>query len=421
MATFVSLIKAVLEELNEGPHPTIGTTTAASTTSTLVDTVNLKETSSSADANRYDGQWVRFMDSQGTPVENIRKIKSYAPSTGTLVPEANFDAASGSSKAYEIHQKIAPARLKTCITDALAEMRYQDILPLTLVVNGDMEVVDPTTNWKENNITTPVVVNTSNVLFGRQSLAVEDDGSGGGYASMEAGYLAVTPGETLVVWAAVYGDQQGAKLSLVDHTDSDADIETARHDEEGWGLLFFTAVVPEDCYEVDVHLETITASGTTYWDHVGILKANEKVYDSPSWLTKDQDVIKIVSFPRGNLLSSDDADFAYAMWRSGPQHEHLVNTIYAHRGVVPLRLALGTRPAEPLFVVGKRRFPSLSADSDTTTADATAVKAGALAFAFRRLGGDYREQAEKWAGIFARLRRADEPPLTVRQRSVWSG
>ena len=419
MATLVALIHAVLEEMSEGPHPVVNTTSAAGTADTLVDTTDLKETSSSADLNRYDGQWVRFWCSDTTSVECIRKIKSYAPSTGTIVPEASFCHASGATKTYEIHRLMNPSKLKTCINDALAEMRYQDILPLTLVVNGDMEVVDPTTNWKETNISV-VTYSTTQVLFGTNSLVVTDSGAGGGYASMEAGYLPVTPGEQLIVWAPVYGDQQGAKLTLYDQT-AGADIETARHDEEGWGLLPFTATVPEDCYEVDIHLETITAAGTTYWDHVGILKAAQRVYDSPGWLTKDQDVIKIVSFPHGNLLTSDDADLAYALWRSGPQHEHLVNTIFAHRGTVPLRLALGCRPSGPLFVVGKRRYPALTTDASITTADATTVKAGALAFAFRRLGDDYREQAEEWAGIFSRLRRADEPPATVRQRTCWSG
>lgn len=417
MSTFVSIIRAVLEEMSEGPHIVVGETTAAGTTATLVDTDNLKETSGAADAGRYDGQWLRFMDSAGTPVENIRIIKSYAPSTGTLVPEANFDNASGSGKAYEIHQKLHPTRLKTCITDALAEMRYQEILPLTLLSDGDMEGGTVGTYWGSTNAT--VAYDTSTVLFGKQSLKITDSGSGEGYATPTT-YVSVTPGEQLIIWAPIYSNQQGVKLVLWD-VQGATTIDDARHDEEGWGLLFFTATVPEDCYEVYFRIAVMTASGVAYVDHIGILRANQKVYNSPSWLTKDQDVIKIVSFPLGNLLTSDNADFAYAMWRSGPQHEHLVNTIYAHRGVVPLRLALGTRPSEPLFVIGKRRYPSLSADSDTTTADAAAAKAGALAFAFRRLGKDYKEQAKDWARIFASLRRGDEPPATVRQRSNWSG
>lgn len=417
--TLLTFIRAVLEEMSDGPWPVTGTTTTAGTTSTLVDTTNLKETSSEADSSRHVGKWIRVWDSGDPTVENIRLVKTYTPSSGTLVPEANFDNAPGAIKAYELHEKLHPTRLKTCITDALAELRYQDILPLTLVVNGDMEVTDPATNWKENAIST-VVYDTTKVLFGTNSLKVVDDGSGGGYASMEAGYLAVTPGERLIVWAPVYGDQQGAKLTLYDVTNG-ADIETARHDEEGWGLLFFSATVPEDCYEVDVHLETITASGTTCWDHVGILKANQKVYNSPSWLTKRQDFIKVVSFPHGNSLSSDDADNAYALWHRGPQHEHVHETVFAHRGVVPLRLPLSETPSKPLFVIGKRRYPALTTDASTTTADEATVKAGALAFAFRRLGSDYREQAARWAYIFDNLRRAEEPPFTVRQRTCWSG
>jgi len=413
---FSTLIEACLEEMSDGPHPVTGITTSAGGVAELEDTDNLKETGTNADDTRYDGQWIRVWDSATPTVENIRKIKTYTPSTGILVPESNFTAAPGDNKAYELHQKLHPTKLKTCITDALAELRYQDILPLTLVADGDMEdtTADPP-NWDTVNATE--TKDTTYVLFGRQSLKVTDSGSGAGNAFSDS--VPVTPGEQLVVWAAVYGDQQGAKLTLYDVTNS-ADIETARHDEEGWGLLFFTATVPEDCYEVRVQCHTITASAATYWDHVGILKANQKVYDSPSWLSKRQDFIKVVSFPRGASLSSDEADNAYSLWAHGPQHEHVLETIFTHRGVVPLRIPLSERPSKPLFVVGKRRYPALSADADETEADAAVVKAGALAFAYRRLGGDYATEAARWAYIFNDLRRADEPPVTVHQWSCWS-
>jgi len=414
MASFVSLIRAALEELNDSPFPVTGTTTAAGDADSLIDTVLLKDTSSKADTSRFVGWWVRVWDSATPSVENIRLIKTYTPSTGILIPEASFTAAPGTSKAYELHQRLHPTRLKQCINDILAELRYQDILPLTLVADGDMVGTVVATYWGNSNATP--AYDTTKVLFGTQSLSVAATAANG-YAYPKTN-LAVTPGETLLVWAPVYGDQKQAELVLYDVTNS-AEIETARHDEEGWALLLFTATVPADCYEVRPHLRTKTNAGTTYWDHVGILKVADKVYDSPSWLTKDQDFIQLVSFPIGNALTSDNADNAYKFWRYGPENRKVVNTIPAQRGVVPLRLELQEAPSEPLFVIGRRRYPSLSADTDVTTADDTTVKAGALALVYRRLGDDYAGRAASWAKIFNDLRRGDEPPFSIRQKSTW--
>jgi hypothetical protein len=411
---FDTLIRACLQEMAESPHPVTGVTTAAGTVATLVDSNDLKETGVNADDTRYVGDWLRVWDS-GTPsVENIRKIKTYAPSTGTLAPESDFTAAPGTSKTYEIHHKLHPDKLKQAICDALAELRYQEILPLTLVADGDMVGTVVATYWGNSNATP--AYDTAKVLFGTHALSVAAIAANG-YAYPKTN-LAVTPGEWLIVWAPVYGDQKQAELVLYDVTHS-AEIETARHDEEGWGLLWFTAEVPADCYEVRPHLRTKTNGGTTYWDHVGILKCNQRVYDSPGWLSKRQDVIKVVSFPRGSGLISDNADNAYGLWAYGPQHEHLSEMIYAHRGVVPLRLELGRYPDDALFVVGKRRYPALSDDADETQADATLVKAGALALAYRRLGPEYAGQAKSWAKLFNELRPAEEPALTVRQVSCW--
>jgi len=415
MATFVTLIRACLEELNENPHPVTGIMTAIGTNLQVTDTTNLKDTSTKADTSRHVGKWVRFYDDAATPVENIRKITTDTPSTGILVPESAFSKATAVGWVYEIHEKLHPTRLKQAITDILAELRYQEILPLTLVTDGDLVGTTVGDYWTGSNAT--VAYNTSYVLFGTQSLSVAATAANG-YAYPKTVNVTVTPGETLLVWAPVYGSAKQAELVLYDVTNS-AEIESARHDEQGWGLLLFTATVPADCYQVRPHLRTKTNAGTTYWDHVGILKTNQKVYDSPSWLTKDQDFIQLVSFPCGSALTSDNADNAYNLWHYGARAGNVIATIPAQRGVVPLRLELQFAPSAPLFVVGRRRYPSLTADTDVTTADATTVKAGALALVYRRLGPDYADRCAYWTKTFNDLRRGDEPPFSVRQKASW--
>lgn len=412
--TLVAHILALLEELNENPHPVTGTTTADGTVDALIDVVNLKDTSPKADTSRHVGKWLRFWDTAGVPVENIRKVMTDTPSTGTLIPEASFTLAPVTGTVYEIHEKYHPTRLKQAINDCLAELRYQDIMPLSLVVDGDMNQVVVLAYWGTVNATPSY--NTTQVLFGLQSLRVAATAADG-YA-FPLNNVQVTPGEKLLVWAPVYGDQQQAELVLYDVTNA-ADIETARHDEEGWAVLMFTATVPAGCYEVRPHLRTKTNAGSTYWDHVGILKTRTKIYATPTWLTKDQNFMQLVSFSCGSSLTSANADNAYNIWEAGSQAVKVVNTLAVHSNVAPLRLELQEYPSEPLFVVGRRRYSALFADTDESGADATTVKAGALALVYRRLGDDYAGRCAYWTKIFNSLRRGDEPPFQVRQKGSW--
>lgn len=413
---FDTLVRACLEEMADekgSPHPVTGATTAAGDADSLIDTTNLKETGANADSSRYVGQWVRLMISA---TENIRKIKSYGPDTGTLVPESSFSGAPGSSNTYEIHRILEPARLKTAINDTLAELRYEDILPLTLVDDGDMEDTGTVTDKWGNDANGTPLKDTTYVLFGRQSLKCTA-GAANGYTYPKTN-VPVSPGEQLLTWGPAYGDQKGAKLVLYDVTNG-ADIEDARHNEEGWALLHFTATVPSGCYEVRPHLVTVTNGGAVYWDHVGLLQCSRNVYDSPSWLSKAQELIRLMSLRYGAELTSENAENACALWTYGPERQDIEQVIPAPQGVVPLRLDLQYAPTRPVLVVGQRNYPSLSADSDETEADERVVKAGALAFAYRRLGDDYAAQAEYWAGVFSRVRRGDEPGLVVRQVSRW--
>jgi hypothetical protein len=222
----------------------------------------------------------------------------------------------------------------------------------------------------------------------------------------------------LIVPALVYGDQKQAELVLYNVTGS-ADIETARHDEEGWGLLYFTATVPADCYEVALRLRTKTNAGVTYWDFATILKASQSIYDAPSWLVREQDFLRIVSFPTGSALSSDNADNAYQWWGGGPDHQHVLETVPTPHGVVPLRLALSRPPSQVLFVSGKRYYAALSADADTTAADEKTVEAGALYHAYQKLGPDYSKHMLQWAEEFGKRRRAVEGRPKVRFASTY--
>lgn len=405
---FSVIIQACAKEMADGQWPVVRNATGGSAT-TLVDS-RLIDSRTDADAMWPVGKWLRVtVDS----TEYIRKITSFDATTGALTISGGDFASNPTTEEYEIHYVSHPGDLKDGINDALADMSYQELLPLTLGTDLDMET-SGTANWTATTAT--LAKNTTYVLFGRQSLSVAATAANG-YAQSAA--IPVTPDELLIVAAAVYGDEQQAELILYDVTNG-ADIETARHDEEGWALLSFNENVPEDCYEVAVRCRTKTNAGTTYWDHVSVLKASELIYDRPSWLAKSQDFIKLISFPASHSLTSDNADNAYRLWIQPSQHVDMIQQIEAHRGVVPLRLELDSRPARAIFVMGKRNYPSLSADTDETEADKKTVIAGALYHAYRKLGADYADLAGEWGYRFMRLRRGVEGRQTVRMVSPYA-
>lgn len=417
---FSTIIQACAKEMAEDNWLVVGTSTTEGTTTTIIDTA-LNDTRSDPDLTYLNGKWIRTtFDVAEVATEHIRQVMSFVANTpagsGTITVAPAMGANHPTTTQYEVYYVTHPQKVKDGINDALADMSYQELLPLTLITDGDMEdtTADPP-NWTGTNATE--TKDTTYVLFGRQSLKVTDSGSGAGYAYSDN--VPVTLGEQLFVWAPVYGDQKGAKLTLYDVTNS-ADIETARHDEEGWAVLAFTAAVPTGCYEVRVHCETITANGATYWDHVGLLKTAQLIYDRPSWLARSQDFVHIIGFPVGNSLNSSNADNAYRMWTRPPRHVDTLGLIDTHRGVVPLRLELGSHPSKPIFVQGRRFYPALSADADTTEADKKTVIAGGLYHTYRQLGADYADRAAEWGYRFMRLRRGVEGRQTVRMVSPYA-
>ncbi len=345
--------------------------------------------------------------------EYIRRV-TFAADSGTFtLLGGNVATAVGAGEEYELWYLIHPEFARESINDALNEMEYTEVLPLTLVTDGDMETTN-STGWTGTNAT-PTKGRTL-VQLGKHSLSVAASAANGYAAS---GAVVVTPGETLIVAAPVYGDKKQAELVLYDVTNS-ANIETARHDEEGWAILAFTASAPADCYEVAAWLRTKTNGGTTYWDFVGILKASQRTYPAPSWLDKDCNFLKLAYLPLGPALGSDNARNAYAMWPDWLAHLHTFGTIQAERGVVPLRLQMGQAPPSyPVLVIGKRNYPSLTLEVDTTTADKNTVVYGGLYHAFRRLGRDYQNEREYWAQKYARLRRKYEGGANIKLVSTY--
>ena len=163
-----------------------------------------------------------------------------------------------------------------------------------------------------------------------------------------------------------------AKISLIDVTNSDAEIETAASAVTGWVHLEFSVATPADCEQIQIWLEAPAASDVVYFDHIIVWPTEPTDLLLPSTFEYGHEVDRIVYFPRGRGLSNTGDDLAYAVsgaeakfW-SHPAFDRDDSTTSSYR------LRFG-KVNKPLFLEGWVDYAAFSSDSDTTNASADIV------------------------------------------------
>ncbi|KKL52825.1 hypothetical protein LCGC14_2281610, partial [marine sediment metagenome] len=224
---------------------------------------------------------------------------TFSGTNSQLTTAPDFSASLVDTQEYERHRKVRPNIINDRLDVILGLIRQNVLLPVTIVVDGDMED-DPATNFAVGGTET-LANDTTYVRHGRQSLKITA-GADDDYAkSTTALYL---PGGTQVLCATdcyiTAGD--AAKLILYDETNS-ANIETAESDESGWVHLEFLATVPVTCEEVSVRLEAQSSGDIIYFDHVTLWPTADKGIELPSFLEFVYDVKRIFYFPVGTGLA----------------------------------------------------------------------------------------------------------------------
>ncbi|KKK91733.1 hypothetical protein LCGC14_2709970, partial [marine sediment metagenome] len=183
-----------------------------------------------------------------------------------------------------------------------------------------------------------------------------------------------------------------AKISLIDVTNSDAEIETAASAITGWVHLEFCISTPADCEQVQIWLEAPAASDVVYFDHIIVWPTAQAEFDLPSTFEYGHEVERIVFFPRGRGLSNTGDDLAYAIEGKPAEFwSHFTldrddSTTSSYRLRFGRSLEYGRRSglrdrgqggqilgSEPLFLEGWVDYAAFSSDSDTTNASADIV------------------------------------------------
>ncbi len=310
----------------------------------------------------------------GPAVQEIARVTDVAfdGSNSKLTIAPGFSASPVSGTDYEIHYKFYPQHIRDKINEILENLRRPIYLALTLVTDGDMESTG-TSDWTAaaTTGTAPTLAKSTTsgrVLHGRRALSITANSDATNSFARSAS-IDVSENRSVFVSADVYitaGDK--AKITLRDVTNG-ADIETAESLATGFVHFEFTAVVPADCEDIQVWLESPVASDVTYWGSVQLLFTNRQVYDYPGALEWSEDFDKIFYYPHGPGLTNSGEDLSFEPFGKPAQIWSPADIIRDETAVVPFRIQLKKGNInKPIFVGGRIEYDTLSADTDTTNA-----------------------------------------------------
>ena len=309
----------------------------------------------------------------GPKVGEVARVTdvSFSGSNSQLTIAPGFTASLVSGTDYEIHYKFYPVHIRDKINEILENVRRPIYLPLTLVTDGDMESTS-TSDWTAaaTTGTTPTLAKgTTNVLHGRRSLTITASSDATNSFAKSASMF-LSPSTAVFVSADVFitsGDK--AKISLIDVTNSNAEIETAESVTTGWVHLRFIDTIPSNCEEVQVWLESPVASDVTYWGSVQLLPIDLQVYDFPSTLEWGEDFRSVFYWPTGTGLTGSGEDNSFRTFGQVKKTWSPAGTVRDETAVVPFRVELKRGNInEALYVGGAIDFSTLADDTDTTNA-----------------------------------------------------
>lgn len=300
---------------------------------------------------------------------------SFASSTSKVTLAPAMSARTVSGQGYELHYSLHPGKMNTAIANVLDTLTHPLFIPVTLVTDGDMRTTG-TSDWTAAGTggTPTLAKNTTNFRFGDQSLSITNDGSTTRGFAKSASINLPENTEVIVACDVFITAGDSAKISLIDVTNSDAEIETAASAVTGWVHLEFSVSTPADCEQIQIWLEAPATSNVVYFDHIIVWPTAQAEFDLPSTFEYGREVERIVSFPRGRGLSNTGDDLAYAI--EGKPAEFWSHFTFDRDDSTTssYRLRFGRSPVnKPLFLEGWVDYAAFSSDSDTTNASADIV------------------------------------------------
>ncbi len=356
--TLLQLCQAVADALDARES---GTATGGSTTTLVCASHPFMSSLTGASTNTYKLCEIRPTD--GDEEGEARDIITYAPSTGTFTVGLAWATGPGNGDTFDIYKRgIRYDAIKAAVNRALRKRYYRTVVPLTEVIDGDMEA-NGTTSWTAATGATLSKVGTSGNLWrGLQSLRVQND-STDDYAQSTS--INVEPGTGRYVEAKYRAASGTAELVAYDVTNSkEIDSRTAETvgREQGleWNKLWFTFTVPDDCKQIAYRLQGQEADADIYWDDVISFRAGAREMALPDYIVREGQVVRVMRQTFAGKRGDTDSFTDYFHWMLIPDQSSVMNL---------WRVQFEPFLSEPVWLEVSRPFGELSTDSSVCYAD----------------------------------------------------
>jgi len=339
-----------------------GTATDGTTTS-LVDDSNETPFEPGDPDEVFPGRWILF--TSGDNAGTIRRIKAngYAPGNYRVAWNNALARAVQAGDTYEIHSN-SPAEITRWINRALVKLTHETRSLLSLVPDGDMEAAT-TAAWTASNATPTKV--TNRVMFGSRALRVANSGASG---RVQSGTLLVVPGETYWIAAGASVAVGTASLIVWDATNGAA-VKTISGTNAPYLVYSDEFTTPAGCHALAIRLQGAEANADIYWDHIQLLRVNDRRVPAPSWVTRQGLVRDVESLGLANATGVPGS--LYTVKERTYLGAGLRGVIIDPTGAqndIEFEGQIGNRL---YFLRGLQPFAELMAETDTTAADTREV------------------------------------------------
>ena len=403
-----------------------GTLTAAATATVTCGTSPFKTQRTDASSKKYEGDQIYLEAAAANVTPNPQGIALYAASTGVFTPDVAWANAPGATLVFDILLRGVSRQLVIdAINDTLRQQFYETTVPLTWVVDGDMET-SGVGSWTASNATLSKVTGVDNVYAGPQSLRVLATGAAG-YAQSSTIYVDPTYAGPWHGRAYVRADIGTARLIPYDVTNSAAiSVSTALSDWtlRGYGIIDFTFTLPTTCEALAFRLESLASADDTYWNRLIAHPVGAVEYPAPDWLVREDQVRSVNdTWLSGYRPERDDWEsipYRLLADHSNPNRRFriVVPHVYGHRQNGH-HSGFGWSALGPFMLRATRPYSALSADTDTTFCPQDLVEAGACMEVARRMAQRQGADQAAWnveyrnrRSTFARMR-ADRDPQVI--------
>lgn len=322
--TLLTLERNIAQELG---YASIVPSSDSSDTVTIIDNSTDSPLQPEDSDSLFKNAWVKCEgDTDPTPqnVSEVRRIKAYTPSTGTITLPIGrgFTNPPRTTQTYGVYFGVPPGErfgiqkgLRAYINDVLRNSFYRTLALITLAPDGDMEATD-TTDYSATNATLSKVTSGAGITHGKQALQVTTTAANG-YCTL-ASALKVTEGEAIDVVVDCTPTSGNWKLQTwdvttgvqIDVTDVYAGVQPRR--------LWLRSTVPTGCETLNVRLVGETNATVCVFDNLSIRRRTDRYYDLPSWLTNPNWLEEVWIYPSGakknEAYTIEDYNRVYPTW-----------------------------------------------------------------------------------------------------------